>query len=97
VAEDLLECEPPPRDLLADKGFAGAAFAAAQAAQAAQAALGTAVLILPAKGQRGGSPASGHLHRHRVLSRKCATPGTLADSATLAVPVAEVLSHRDGS
>jgi hypothetical protein len=50
VAEDLLACGPPPRDLLADKGFAGAAFAAAQAAR------GTAVLIPPAKGQRHAMP-----------------------------------------
>jgi hypothetical protein len=46
VADDLLDTGPPPRDLLLDKGFAGAAFAAAQAAR------GTAVLIPPAKGQR---------------------------------------------
>jgi hypothetical protein len=46
VADDLLATGPPPRDLLADKGFAGAAFAARQAAR------GTAILIPPAKGQR---------------------------------------------
>jgi hypothetical protein len=46
VAEDLLTTGPPPRDLLLDKGFAGAAFAASQTAR------GTAVLIPPAKGQR---------------------------------------------
>jgi Transposase DDE domain len=46
VADDLLDTGPPPRDLLAGKGFAGAAFAARQAAR------GTAVLIPPAKGQR---------------------------------------------
>jgi Transposase DDE domain len=46
VAGGLLEAGPAPRDLLADKGFSGAAFAAGQAA------LGTAVLIPPAKGQR---------------------------------------------
>jgi hypothetical protein len=46
VAEDLLQTGPPPRDLLVDKGFSGAAFAAAQAAR------GTAVLIPPAQGQR---------------------------------------------
>jgi DDE family transposase len=50
VAEDLLQTGPPPRDLLADKGFSGAAFAAAQAAR------GTAVLIPPAKGQRAAMP-----------------------------------------
>jgi hypothetical protein len=50
VAEDLLHTGPPPRDLLADKGFSGAAFAAAQAAR------GTAVLIPPAKGQRAAMP-----------------------------------------
>jgi hypothetical protein len=42
---------PPPRDLLADKGFAGTAFAAAQAAR------GTAVLVPPAKNQRAAMPA----------------------------------------
>ena len=46
VADDLLATGPPPRDLLLDKGFTGAAFAARQAAR------GTAVLIPPAKGQR---------------------------------------------
>jgi Transposase DDE domain len=46
VADDLLATGPPPRDLLLDKGFAGAAFAARQAAR------GTAVLLPPAKGQR---------------------------------------------
>jgi IS5 family transposase len=46
VAEDLLEAGPPPRDLLADKGFTGKAFAARQAAR------GTAVLVPPAKDQR---------------------------------------------
>jgi hypothetical protein len=50
VAEDLLAAGPPPRDLLADKGFAGKAFAAAQAAR------GTAVLLPPAKGHRQAMP-----------------------------------------
>jgi Transposase DDE domain len=50
VAEDLLHTGPPPRDLLLDKGFAGAAFAARQAAR------GTAILIPPAKGQRHAMP-----------------------------------------
>jgi hypothetical protein len=50
VAEDLLQAGPPPRDLLVDKGFAGAAFAARQAAR------GTAVLLPPAKGQRHAMP-----------------------------------------
>jgi len=48
---DLLETGPPPRDLLADKGFSGRAFAARQAAR------GTAVLVPPAKGQRAAMPA----------------------------------------
>ena len=48
---DLLETGPPPRDLLADKGFSGRAFAAGQAAR------GTAVLVPPAKGQRAMMPA----------------------------------------
>jgi Transposase DDE domain len=51
IAEDLLDTGPPPRDLLADKGFAGQAFAAAQATR------GTAVLVPPAKGQRATMPA----------------------------------------
>jgi IS5 family transposase len=50
VAEDLLEAGPRPRDLLADKGFSGAAFAAAQAAH------GTAVLVPPNKHQRASTP-----------------------------------------
>ena len=50
VAEDLLQTGPPPRDLLADKGFNGKAFAASQAAR------GTAVLIPPAKDQRASMP-----------------------------------------
>jgi hypothetical protein len=50
VARDLLEAGPPPRDLLADKGFNGAAFAAAQAAR------GTAVLVPPGKKQRAATP-----------------------------------------
>jgi hypothetical protein len=50
VAEDLLDAGPPPRDLLVDKGFRGAAFAARQAAR------GTAVLLPPAKGQRQAMP-----------------------------------------
>jgi Transposase DDE domain len=48
---DLLATGPPPPDLLADKGFAGAAFAAAQAAR------GTAVLVPPGKHQRATMPA----------------------------------------
>jgi hypothetical protein len=51
VATDLLQAGPPPRDLLCDKGFNGAAFAAAQAAR------GTAVLVPPAKDQRAHMPA----------------------------------------
>ena len=50
MADDLLATGPPPRDLLVDKGFAGAAFAARQAAR------GTAVLLPPAKGQRHAMP-----------------------------------------
>jgi hypothetical protein len=51
VAQDLLEAGPPPRDLLADKGFNGKAFAAQQAAR------GTAVLVPPTKDQRKRTPA----------------------------------------
>jgi Transposase DDE domain len=51
VGADLLATGPPPPDLLADKGFAGAAFAAAQAAR------GTAVLVPPGKNQRTATPA----------------------------------------
>jgi hypothetical protein len=50
VAEDLLSTGPPPRDLLADKGFNGQAFATAQAAR------GTAVLVPPQKKQRAAMP-----------------------------------------
>ena len=52
VAADLLEGGPAPRDLLADKGFNGAAFAAAQAAR------GTAVLVPPDKGSARPCPPS---------------------------------------
>jgi hypothetical protein len=51
VAQDLLEAGPPPRDLLADKGFNGKAFAAQQTAR------GTAVLVPPTKEQRKRMPA----------------------------------------
>jgi Transposase DDE domain len=51
VAVDLLQAGPPPRDLLADKGFNGKAFAAELAA------LGTAVLVPPGKDQRATMPA----------------------------------------
>jgi hypothetical protein len=50
VAGNLLEAGPAPRDLLADKGFNGAAFAAAQAAR------GTAVLVPPGKKDRAATP-----------------------------------------
>jgi hypothetical protein len=50
VTKDLLQAGPPPRDLLADKGFTGEAFAAAQAAR------GTAVLLPSPKGQRAAMP-----------------------------------------
>jgi hypothetical protein len=52
VAAALLEAGPPPRDLLADKGFSGRAFAAAQAAR------GTAVLVPPGKKQRAAMPSA---------------------------------------
>ena len=52
VAADLLETGPPPRDLLADKGFSGKAFAAAQAAR------GTAVLVPPGKRDRAAVPSA---------------------------------------
>jgi hypothetical protein len=51
VGADLLATGPPPPGLLADKGFAAAAFAAAQAAR------GTAVLVPPGKNQRAARPA----------------------------------------
>ncbi|WP_100498645.1 transposase [Geodermatophilus chilensis] len=50
VGADLLQIGPPPRDLLADKGFTGRPFAAEQAAR------GTAVLTPPTKTQRAGLP-----------------------------------------
>jgi hypothetical protein len=52
VAAALLEAGPPPRDLLADKGFSGKAFAAAQAAR------GTAVLVPPGKKERAAMPSA---------------------------------------
>ena len=52
VAAALPEAGPPPRDLLADKGFSGRAFAAAQAAR------GTAVLVPPDKKQRAAMPSA---------------------------------------
>jgi hypothetical protein len=52
VAAALLEAGPPPRDLLADKGFSGRAFAAAQAAR------GTAVLVPPDKKHRAAMPSA---------------------------------------
>lgn len=52
VATDLLETGPPPRDLLADKGFNGQSFAAAQAAR------GTAVLVPPTRTQRARVPSA---------------------------------------
>jgi DDE family transposase len=51
VAVDLLDAGPAPRDLLADKGFAGQAFTARLAAR------GTAVLVPPAKNHRASMPA----------------------------------------
>jgi hypothetical protein len=50
VATDLLETGPPPRELLADKGFNGRPFAAEQAER------GTAVLTPPSKAQRATMP-----------------------------------------
>ena len=51
VGTDLLEAGPPPRDLLADKGFNGNASAPSQAA------CGTAVLVPPTRDQRKTMPA----------------------------------------
>ncbi len=50
VGADLLYTGPPPRNLLADKGFNGRPFAAAQAER------GTAVLTPPTKAERGRMP-----------------------------------------
>ena len=50
VAADLLDTGPPPRELLADKGFNGRPFAAAQAER------GTAVLTPPTQAQRAAMP-----------------------------------------
>ena len=52
TAAGLLQTGPPPRDLLADKGFSGRAFAASQAAR------GTAVLVPPGKSQRAAMPSA---------------------------------------
>jgi hypothetical protein len=52
AAAGLLEAGPPPRDLLADKGFSGRGFAAAQAER------GTAVLVPPDRKQRAAMPSA---------------------------------------
>ncbi len=78
VAAGRLEAGPPPRDLLADKGFNGKAFAAAQAAR------GTAVLVPPTKNQRRAMP----LILQKVIAewrnRVEATFGEITDQMELA-------------
>jgi len=78
VAEDLLDTGPPPRDLLLDKGFAGAAFAAGQAAR------GTAVLIPPIKGQRHAMPPSLQAIIAQWRNRIETTFGEITDQMELA-------------
>ena len=78
VAEDLLQAGPPPRDLLCDKGFTGAAFAARQAAR------GTAVLIPPAKNQRASTPAILRTIIAQWRNRIEATFGEITDQMGLA-------------
>jgi hypothetical protein len=78
VAADLLEAGPPPRDLLADKGFSGKAFAATQAAR------GTAVLVPPAKDQRQQMPAILRTIIAEWRNRIEATFGEITDQMELA-------------
>jgi hypothetical protein len=75
VAEDLLQAGPPPRDLLCDKGFTGAAW---------QAARGTAVLIPPAKNQRASMPAILRTIIAQWRNRIKATFGEITDQMGLA-------------
>jgi hypothetical protein len=77
VAEDLLQAAPP-RDLLCDKGFAGAAFAARQAAR------GTTVLVPPAKNQRASMPAILRKIIAQWRNRIEATFGEITDQMGLA-------------
>jgi hypothetical protein len=78
VAEDLLQAGPPPRDLLADKGFSGKAFAAQQAAR------GTAVLVPPGKEQRQQMPAILRKIIAEWRNRIEATFGEITDQMELA-------------
>jgi hypothetical protein len=78
AAEDLLQAGPPPRDLLCDKGFTGAAFAARQAAR------GTTVLIPPAKNQRASMPAILRTIIAQWRNRIEATFGEITDQMGLA-------------
>ena len=78
VAVDLLQAGPPPRDLLADKGFNGSAFAAQQAAR------GTAVLAPPAKDQRQQMPSILRKIIAQCRNRIEATFGEITDQMELA-------------
>jgi Transposase DDE domain len=78
VATDLLQAGPPPRDLLADKGFNGAAFAAQQAAR------GTSVLVPPTKDQRKTMPATLQKVIAEWRNRVEATFGEITDLMELA-------------
>ena len=78
VAAALLETGPPPRDLLADKGFSGKAFAAQQAAR------GTAVLVPPGKEQRQQMPAILRKIIAEWRNRIEATFGEITDQMELA-------------
>jgi hypothetical protein len=78
VAADLLEAGPPPRDLLAGKGFNGKAFAAAQAAR------GTAVLVPPTKNQRRTMPPILQKVIAEWRNRVEATIGEITDQMELA-------------
>ena len=69
---------PPPRDLLADKGFSGKAFAAQQAAR------GTAVLVPPGKEQRQQMPAILRKIIAEWRNRIEATFGEITDQMELA-------------
>jgi hypothetical protein len=78
VATDLLQAGPPPRDLLADKGFNGRAFAAGQAPR------GTAVLVPPTRHQRKTRPPIFQKIIAEWRNRVEATFGEITDQMELA-------------
>ncbi|MHB1433827.1 MAG: transposase [Streptosporangiaceae bacterium] len=78
AATGLLDAGPPPRDLLADKGFNGKALAAGQAAR------GTAVLVPPGKDERKTMPPILQKVIAECRNRVEATFGEITDQMELA-------------